>query len=106
MRGCAKRTRSRASSSRPASTPAAGGGARSTERGAVGGVDEEATARRARERLVKCERHVGLGAAAREYEADRLATQASGGELPRARRRAGGPPGGGGGGYEGAPGGA
>ena len=59
----------------------------SPERVTVERPDEEASDRLGRERLVKCERHVGLGPAAREDEADRLATQASGGELQGARRR-------------------
>ena len=59
----------------------------SPERVTVERPDEEASDRLGRERLVKCERHVGLGPAAREDEADRLATQAPGGELQGARRR-------------------
>jgi hypothetical protein len=59
----------------------------SPERVSVERPDEEASDRLGRERPVKCERHVGLGPPAREEEADRLAAQAPGGELQRARRR-------------------
>jgi hypothetical protein len=59
----------------------------SPERVSVERPDEETSDRLGRERLVECERRVGLDPAAREDEADRLATQAPGSELQGARRR-------------------
>jgi hypothetical protein len=59
----------------------------SSKRVTVERPDEEASDCLGRERLVKCERHVGLGPAAREDEADRLGAQAPCGELQGARRR-------------------